>query len=280
MGIKNFQIHPLFFLFGLYYSLTGRIAIFIIYSLTATLHELGHSICASKRGYKLNNICLMPFGAIISGDMSGMSDKDELSIAFAGPLMNVAIALFFVALWWVVPPLYAITDIIVSANLSLAIINFFPFFPLDGGRILLCLLSKKLKREKALKVCKTIGVCGGAMLFTLFVATCFFTVNVSLLFFALFIIFGALSKKQDNKYLRLCSQISNKKLKRGVYYHKIGVDKDITIKRLLYILDSNCLNELVIYNDGVPFKVISPEKLEKLLQTADLNKPIMYYLSD
>ena len=31
----NFSVHPLFFAFGVYYALTGRIFVFIIYTLSA-----------------------------------------------------------------------------------------------------------------------------------------------------------------------------------------------------------------------------------------------------
>ena len=42
MGGVTLKIHPLFYLFGLYYALTGRIFIFIVYTIVALVHELGH----------------------------------------------------------------------------------------------------------------------------------------------------------------------------------------------------------------------------------------------
>ena len=98
MGRINLYIHPLFFLFGVYYALTGRIFIFVICTVSAIIHELGHSFVANNKGYILNKITLMPFGAIVSGDIDGIRPKDELAIAFAGPFINLLVGVFFVAL--------------------------------------------------------------------------------------------------------------------------------------------------------------------------------------
>ena len=72
MGGISLSIHPLFFLLGIYYALTDRIFVFIIYAITAVIHECGHSVAAGRRGYRLNKITLTPFGAMISGDINGL----------------------------------------------------------------------------------------------------------------------------------------------------------------------------------------------------------------
>ena len=58
MGGIKYSVHPLFFAVGFYYALTGRIFIFLVYSITALVHETGHAIAAEKAGYKLNKITL------------------------------------------------------------------------------------------------------------------------------------------------------------------------------------------------------------------------------
>ena len=167
MGSINLTIHPLTFAFGLYYALTGRIFRFIICTLCALIHELGHSFSASRLGYKLNKITLMPFGAIVSGNIDGLNCRDEIKIALAGPLINLSIGLFFVALWWIFPETYAFTDIIAEVNFSLAIVNFLPIFPLDGGRILSATLKDALGSERAVKVSRIIGTIFSSILFIL-----------------------------------------------------------------------------------------------------------------
>ena len=73
----KFTIHPLFILVGAWYSLTGGLFLFLISCIIALEHECAHAFSASKRGYRLNKIVLMPYGAVIDGDLQGISFKDE-----------------------------------------------------------------------------------------------------------------------------------------------------------------------------------------------------------
>ena len=153
MGLKlKFSIHPLFILFGIYFAITGKVFSFLIYTLTAVLHEFGHYCQAEKLGYRLVKLQLLPYGAVISGDLEGLRFKDEVVVALAGPITNIFVALFFLALWWLFPEVYPYTDTIMQANLSLGLINLIPAYPLDGGRVLRAGLSRVCSRKTALRV--------------------------------------------------------------------------------------------------------------------------------
>lgn len=278
MGGLNFSIHPLFFIFGLYYALTGRIFLFVICTATAVVHELGHSWVSAGAGYRLNKIKLMPFGAVVSGNVDGLKFSDEIKIALAGPVINVAIALFFVAMWWIYPECYAYTDVVVSSNLSMAIINLLPIYPLDGGRIIFAYLAGRLNYDKAFFISKIIGTVFALVLFGLFICTIFTEINVSLFFFSLFVLFGALSREKENKYVRLFSVVSKENLKRGAPYKKQAVHQDITVKKLIGLLDERAINEVVVFNDVEKTAVLSQERLEQIIQKADIYAPISNYL--
>ena len=157
MGRINLSIHPLFYILGFYYAITGQIFIFVLCTVTAVIHELGHSFVASNLGYRLNKITLMPFGAVVSGNTDGLKFLDEIKIALAGPLLNLAVSLFFIATWWIYPELYAYTDVIVSVNLSMALVNLLPIFPLDGGRIIFCFLAERVGYDRSFLLNKIIG---------------------------------------------------------------------------------------------------------------------------
>ena len=178
MGSIKLHIHPLFWLFGAFYALTGKVFMFIIYTTVALLHELGHSFSAEKLGYRLDRITLMPYGAVIYGEDASLKPSDEIRIALAGPVTNVLIGIFFVAFWWIFPDIYPYTDAAAFASFAIAAINVLPVFPLDGGRVLLAVLSMKMKRAKALLVCKVVSVVFGAGLAALFIASLFFAPNV------------------------------------------------------------------------------------------------------
>ena len=133
----RFAVHPLFLLFGVWYAFSGRLFLFLVFTLVALMHECGHAFAAARVGYRLDKIVLMPYGALISGDIEGIGLKDEIKVALAGPLVNAATAVLFVALWWFFPETYAYTDVAAYASAAIALVNLIPAYPLDGGRILL-----------------------------------------------------------------------------------------------------------------------------------------------
>lgn len=279
MGSIKLVVHPLFFLFGLYYALTGRILVFVIYTVTAIVHELGHSFVAQSLGYRLKRITLMPFGAVISGDTENLKPSDQLKIAFAGPFLNLGVGLFFVAVWWIFPEAYAYTDIVAEANFSIALVNFAPVFPLDGGRILQSFLIEKIGRKRAVIVCKVIGVLVALLFFASFIYSCFVGFNLSLLFFALFLIASAFDRNKENAYIRVYTTLSPERLKRGVQFKKQGIDKGVTVKKMISVLDLDAINELVVFGDGTPITVLSQEKINRIIENGSIYERIEKYLT-
>ena len=233
----RFKIHPLFIVFGIYFAFTGKVFSFLIFTFTAVIHEMGHFIASEKYGYALNRITLMPYGAIIEGNALDISFKDEIFIAIAGPLLNFMVAVFFIAIWWVFPITYAYTDLAVFANLSIFFINLLPCYPLDGGRVLLSILSLKLQRKKALKIVKFLGVLISTIGIILFIYSIFSQVNFSLLFFSLFILVGALSKSKDGEYLRIFENFTYKELKKPREIKNIAIKGELELKKLYPLIN-------------------------------------------
>jgi tetratricopeptide (TPR) repeat protein len=118
-----------------------------------TLHEMGHTIAARLFGIQVNSIVLWPLGGFANLSRRPKRVWHELVIAAAGPAANLLI--FFglllltiieriletsdrfqgiAPLLWeakVFPYLVGLT----IANLSLALFNLVPVYPLDGGQI-------------------------------------------------------------------------------------------------------------------------------------------------
>ncbi len=278
MGSLSLSVHPLFFLFGFYYAFTGRIFIFAIYTLSALIHELAHSYVAQSFGYKLNNITLMPFGAVVSGNINDLALKDQIKIALAGPLTNLAVGLFFVAGWWIFPQSYAFTDVIVWANLSMALLNFAPAYPLDGGRVISAILSLRFGEKKAYCICKVMGGVLGALLVALFVYSCFVQINLSILFFALFVIFGALSQKKQGGYVKIFTSGASEKLRRGAPVKRLAVDKNVQIKKLINMLDAESFNEVVVFDKDRHITTLREQKIGEIVQNGSVYDSIAKYL--
>lgn len=274
MGSINLTVHPLFFAFGIYYAFTGKILVFIIYSLCALSHELGHSFASQRQGYRLGKIVLMPFGAVVTGNIDGLKYTDQVKIALAGPMLNLAVSFFFIALWWILPELYIFTDLIVESNLSMAIINLLPAYPLDGGRVLSATLGQFFGEKKAGLVCKVLGAILGLSLFTFFIISCFNTINLSLLFFSLFVLFGAFEKRKGNRYVKLYSGLDEKRLMCGLVVKRIAVSKNATVKRLTSLLDTNAVNEVLVFDGEKKVAEFKGESLKKLISSANIYSKI------
>ena len=278
MGGIKLSVHPLFFVFGLFYALTGKIFVFIIYTVCAVVHELGHSLVASALGYRLNKITLMPFGAVVSGNIEGLKFMDEIKIALAGPIVNLATGILFVACWWVFPESYAFTDVAAEACFSMALINFLPIYPLDGGRVLWAGLAIWLGENKAKIICKITGVIFSALLIAAFIVTLFSVPNISLLLFALFVMFGALDRGKENRYVKIFTSVKRESLMRGMPCKKIALHKNASVKKLISMLDENAVNQVEIYDDDKPITVLSQKKIEKIIETGDIYSPIEKFL--
>ena len=267
------NVHPLFFVFGFLYAITGKIFVFIVYTLTAVMHEIGHSLVAESKGYRLNSITLMPFGAVVSGN-TDMREKDQLKVALAGPFLNLSVGLLFVAFWWIFPQLYAYTDIVVEANFSLALVNLIPAYPLDGGRALFAFLSLRLNKVKAEKICKGLGLVLCVLLLGLFIFSLFFTPNFSLLLFSSFVFFGVISRDRSNVYVKMRSAYLSESLKRGVPIQKFAVDKSVTLKKIMQTLDKDTLNEVVVYDGEVAVACLSQKRVNELVEKNDIYEKI------
>ena len=260
------SIHPLFFIFGLYFALTGKVFLFLTYTLTALIHEYGHAIAAEKLGYKMNKIVLMPYGAVVNGAIGGLSYKDEVIVALSGPFTNICLCVLFVALWWLFPETYPYTDVVFLSNLSIAAINLLPAFPLDGGRIISAALSLKFPQKKVITAMKISGIIISAGLFALFLFSIFNKINLSLLFFALFILIGALKKADQSAYVKMYMRKSA--LSGGVKECKrYVVNGKTTLKTLMSKLNDGYIYTLEIADENGKDLSLNYEKTQKLLSS-------------
>ena len=255
---RFFRLHPLFLAVGVWYAFTGELFLFLISTLVAVQHECAHAFAAAKLGYKLRSIVLMPFGAVIDGDMRGISLKDELFVAFCGPFCNLLTAVFFVALWWFVPTMYAFTDTAFYASLSIGIINLLPAYPLDGGRILQCALLRWFTKtqadyqkaeKKAGLFCRIFTVCLAAGLLLAFFVQCFQKQpNLTLFAFALFLLLGGLGNKDKNAVYDKIDFSFTPSLEKGVEIRRVAILNTCPIKDAFRFLSRGSYLVLEVYD--------------------------------
>lgn len=228
-------MHPLFLvvvLLGFFFD-----GVAVLWSILAVLfHETGHVLMAKSRGYVVDSLVLMPYGAEMSSE-DNIDSNSSVAIGLAGPLVNLFLALAVLGVWWIFPSVYPFTKPFLQANLTLAFFNLLPAYPLDGARVLVGLSKHKLKAVKALKIS---GIVLSAVALGLFVASCFFGVNFTLLTTAIFLFYGGVTSQKDPCYVGVFSPVS-KDYTLGVEKKHVIVSKHMPIYRLLRFSGQNNL---------------------------------------
>ena len=127
-----------------------------LFFFTLLLHELAHSLVAEKRGLKVTGITLFALGGVSEIEDDRTDARTEFLVAIAGPVASAFIGLGCLGmadfLGWqrATEPATAVTAVLVwlgYINISLAIFNMIPAFPLDGGRVLRSALWAFSKNE-------------------------------------------------------------------------------------------------------------------------------------
>ena len=257
---KVVRLHPLFLLLGVWYAVKGELFLFLLNTLVALQHECAHAFAAAKLGYKLNAIVLMPFGAVIDGDLRGISLKDEIFVALCGPVCNLVTAAFFVAIWWFTPTMYAFTDTAYYSSLAVGLVNLLPAYPLDGGRILRCVvariftkstLSEAEAEARAALICRIITLLFAAAFFALFVIQCICkTPNLSALIFGIFLFVGGLGNKKQPLFYERMQFSAKKAFARGAEIRRVAVLGSCPIKDTLRFITKGGYLVLEVYDDN------------------------------
>jgi Zn-dependent protease len=131
------------------------------------LHELGHAVVGKRYGIRTLEIVMFPIGGIARLEKTP-KPQQELWIALAGPLVNLAIAAIILGSLQLSRGSMALTDIfdptdanllerIAAGNLVLAGFNLIPAFPMDGGRVLRALIARNRTEEEATRIAAKTG---------------------------------------------------------------------------------------------------------------------------
>ncbi len=152
------RLHLKIFIFIAIFILTRQIEIYAILMFFAILHELGHMIAGILLGFKPNSLEIMPLGLSISFESkvdfynkkiknASLLTLKKLIIAASGPLTNLLFIFFF--LIFDISPFGINRELILYANILIAIFNLIPIYPLDGGRIVKEILHIIYGRKEA-----------------------------------------------------------------------------------------------------------------------------------
>ncbi len=239
---------------GTFQNAMMSIVFIMLLFVCVVFHEFGHILTARKFGVTAKKITLLPIGGVAAMETIPENPKQELLISLAGPAVNILIALvlslfintsFFFdqdpgqveeALSHVTPQNLLIY--LFSANIALAIFNFIPAFPMDGGRVLRAILAMKTDRVTATNIASGIGQ---------FIALVFVFVgilyNPFLIVIALFIFFGAYG---ENKMVRQLALLKGHKVHEAMLTNISVLKPDNTIEDAIELLLSGTEKNFVI----------------------------------
>lgn len=173
----TFLLLPLLLGFSGYAAEGGRLSgaiaaivpLFLLFG-CVLLHEFGHALAARHYGIATADITLLPIGGVARLERMPEEPAQELFVALAGPLVNVAI-IIGLGLMLGAPSLrWAFTSrlhdasgelplslFLLAVNVKLLLFNLIPAFPMDGGRVLRAILNTRLGYARATRVAATIG---------------------------------------------------------------------------------------------------------------------------
>ena len=249
------RIHPLFLAAGLVSAFTGDLLLFLAAALAAAEHECAHAFVARRYGFALDKLVLMPYGAVLSGDIAGIGKKQELAVLVAGPLANAVTALAFVALWWLFPETYPYTEAAASVSFSLFLVNLLPAYPLDGGRILYLLLSP-LGERRANAVCRAVTLLTALGVLAYFIWTCFFDAAWTALVFSVLLAAGAFG---GGRYARMTFS-REKSFARGLEERRVVIAAERTVQDAFRHLREEKYLVLVLFSGGEFLGELSEEE--------------------
>ena len=274
IGDFRVRVHPLFLAAGVLSAFTGQLLLFLSAVLAALEHEFAHSIAARSEGYCLDKILLMPYGAVISGDLSGIPPKAEAKVLLAGPLANAFTALAFAALWWLFPETYPYTEAAAEVSLSLFLVNLLPAYPLDGGRLLLLLLTP-LGEPRARLISRIAACLTAGGIFALFVISLFSVPNFSALLFALLLFAGNFG---GGSYRRIAFA-RGRTFSRGVEEKRVVLSSERTAGECVRYLREDKYLVLIVYEDGEYLGELTEGELFAVLEEGGYSRTLKEALS-
>lgn len=241
------------------------------------LHELGHALAARQFSIATRDITLLPIGGVARLERMPEEPLQELWVAIAGPLVNVAIAvLIAVALAvtgeadWRVPEDMVAGSFwmeLLQINIALVLFNLLPAFPMDGGRVLRALLATRMDYVKATQTAAAVG----QFMAILFGFIGLLGSNFFLVFIALFVYLGA---QQE------AVAAQSKSLFRGVPVQSVmitrfkALDATDTLRLAASELITGTQQDFPVLDGEAVIGLLTRDALVKALAEGGLDRPV------
>ncbi|MGK0200619.1 MAG: Zn-dependent protease, partial [Yoonia sp.] len=140
----------------------GYVAFVVLLFACVLAHEFGHICAARFFGVRTPVVTLYPIGGVARLERMPERPYQELIVALAGPAVNVVIAGLLMLLVGVGATFgtnsgSSFLGYLATVNLTLALFNLIPAFPMDGGRVLRAILAMKMRYVDATRTAAMVG---------------------------------------------------------------------------------------------------------------------------
>lgn len=152
---KYLYIHFTTILLFVVCFLTRKLEILAVSYSAIFIHELAHLVAALLIGLRPSHIIFFPFGVNLKlKNTIVYSITDEIILYFAGPFLNILMALLAISYLKNGNILFRIFYL---NNISLFVFNLLPILPMDGGIIAKKILSRRVGSRCAEKILKLVS---------------------------------------------------------------------------------------------------------------------------
>ena len=236
------KINPLLLVMTLVWVMSGFWKQAPVIYILLVVHELAHAVAAMAFNVRVHELELLPFGASVKMDniFEGHPVKEAV-IAAIGPITSLMCAITACALRTYFP-------YFISAELELAeqyaylivYFNLLPVLPLDGGRILRAIISRRCDFSRATSITSIAGAVAGGLMFAWGIVSVFIKKPDMLsALLGLFLIFSALDQYKYGKFELAKCLLNRQKTQHkcdSLYIKELAIREDMKITRIIKLL--------------------------------------------
>ena len=213
-----------------------------------SLHEIGHMAAANYYGYKHGLVRLTPVGLSLSINDKDCSRMNSIIIYSAGPAVNLLLFGVSSLATFVYPAINKYLGLLSATNLYLALFNLIPVFPLDGGRILLEILTGRMGLFAAGRLIRRLALTLSIVLLLLGTYQLYISAfNFSLVIIGIYIIVLLKVGKMESALMNI---------KQIIYRRSRLMKKGVYPARDLVVLKSTLLSETLKNMDFDSFHLV------------------------
>ncbi len=275
IGMTKIKSSAAVLLLPLCVLLSGNGAELIITVVALIMHEIAHTLMLKALGYSIDCLELQPFGFIARLSSSYDNSLDELIVAATGPIASMVLGLTAIAI-------AASNEGAVYAKLfgnisvTIGIMNLLPAYPLDGGKLLLCILEILIGARKAKRITIYIGI---------FIAFVFSALTIYLICidmralpYAVMFALLLLAALREKKSLEITNArklaLKQSRFRRGsiMRIQQVAINENSTVSQAIKLLDGGRYTIFTVLDSNMNIvKTISESELMSL----DSQKPTL-----